>query len=287
MRTRLAAIYRQPAPEVRQKQDALARALPSLALHKVERRRERIGGVDGTWLVPAGTAPPPVLLYLHGGGYVIGSIATHGDLVAMLARNAGARAFLPEYRLAPEHPFPAALDDATAAFEGLLASGVPPRRIVVCGDSAGGGLSLSLLVRLRDAGTPLPAGAVLISPWVDLSCGSPSYDRNVPYDFGDRELLLYWADLYRGGTPATEPLLSPLYADLKGLPPLCVFAGGVELMIDEIRALCDKARAAGVQVDFECAGDLAHNYLMLHMMARPAVLAIERAARFVRHVCSA
>jgi monoterpene epsilon-lactone hydrolase len=275
-----------PPAQFRQEQDAFAASVPSMALGDVGRRRERIGGVDGEWLVPWGARDSSVLLYFHGGGYVMGSIHTHGDLMAMLAMHSGIRVFAPSYRLAPEHPYPAAVDDAVAVFEGLLASGFAPDRIVVGGDSAGGGLSLAMMLRRRDAGRPLPGGALLISPWVDLTVGMPSVEENGRYDFGDRTLLSFWAGLYCGGAAATDPLISPLLAELRGLPPLAVFAGECELLIDEIRALVDRARAASVDVDFVCAPDLTHNYLMLYLLSRPAALAIGQAAAFVRSVIS-
>jgi acetyl esterase/lipase len=288
VRSHLAVIYRLDAAAARQQQERFASSLPSPILRRVGRRRETIGGVEGEWLTPAEAAAAatsetaPMLLYFHGGGYVLGSLLTHGDLVATLTQSAGVRTYFPSYRLAPEHPFPAAVDDAVAVYEGLLAAGVPPAKIVVGGDSAGGGLSLALLLRLRDAGRPLPAGALLISPWVELSCTMPSVATNARYDFGDQALLLHWANLYRGATPASDPLVSPLLGPLGGLPPLCIFGGEAELLIDEIRALADKARAAGVSVELECAADMAHDYPMLHMLTRPAKEAIDHAASFIR-----
>lgn len=272
--------------QFRQEQDAFAASMPSRALKKLTRRPERLGGVDGEWLIPPGAAGESALLYLHGGAYVMGSVNTHGDLMAMLALKSGVQVFAANYRLAPEHPYPAAIDDAEAVYEALLAKGLAPGRLVVAGDSAGGGLSLALLLRLRAAKRPMPGGAVLISPWVDLTGGSASptssIDANSLYDFGDRKLLDHWANIYRGSFAAHEPLISPLFAELHGLPPLCVFAGEVEMLLDQIRAFVDRARAAGVEVDYVCAPDLAHVYPMLHLISRPAADAIEHAARFVK-----
>lgn len=268
--------------QFRREQEAFAASVPSRALKQVERRSERLGGVEGEWLVPPGAGGESALLYLHGGAYTMGSASTHGDLMAMLALKSGVRVFAAYYRLAPEHPYPAAVDDAEAVYEALLARGLKPQRLVVGGDSAGGGLTAALLLRLRAAGRPMPAGGLLISPWVDLTHASPSVDRNATFDFGDRRLLEYWAAIYRGSSPADEPLVSPLFADLHGLPPLCVFAGEVEMLIDQIRAFVDKARAAGVEVDHVCAPDLAHVYLMLHLLSRPAADGIAHAARFIK-----
>ncbi len=284
MRENLFAIYKQPVTEVRQQQERFAESLPSPPLWKVRRQPARIGGVDAEWLVPKGIAADsaPVLLYFHGGAYVLGSSKTHADVVAALALSGGARALLANYRLAPEHLFPAALEDALAVYEGLLAMGVEPGRIVVSGDSAGGGLGLALLRRLQASRRPLPAAGLLISPWVDLSCSRPSLVDHARYDFGDREMLLYWANMYRGEVAATDPRISPLYDELHGLPPLCIFAGSLELLVDEIKELVDKARAAKVQVDFTLAADMTHCYPLAHLFVRPAAEAIRHAGDFIR-----
>lgn len=271
---------------VRAQQDRMGRVLPSLSLRRATQRVERLGGVEGTWLLPRNQQPEELLLYLHGGGYCMGSALTHRDLVAAIMHEARVRTFIPHYRLAPEHPYPAAIEDALAVYRALLEQGAAPKKIIVGGDSAGGGLTLALLQRLRDAALPMPAGALLISPWVDLTCSLPSVRDNVPYDFGDGKLLLYWANLYRGDTSPTDPLISPLYADLRGLPPLCIFAGELELLIDEARALHDRARAASVESELICAPDMVHDYPLMHMMSQPAKEAIHHAARFIKDVGS-
>lgn len=286
MRLQLAHATSQHPRVVRAQQDRLGRALPSLALLRATQRVERLGGVAGTWLLPRVEQPEALLLYLHGGGYCMGSMLTHRDLVATIMLEAQVRTFTPHYRLAPEHPHPAAIEDALAVYRALLEQGANPQRIVVGGDSAGGGLTLALLLRLREVALPMPAGALLISPWVDLTCSLPSVRDNVPYDFGDGQLLQYWATLYRGDTPANDPLISPLYADLHGLPPLCIFAGELELLIDEARALHDNARAASVESELICGPAMVHDYPLMHMMSQPAKEAIHHAARFIQDVCS-
>jgi acetyl esterase/lipase len=290
LREDLLTSYRADPAVTRRRQDALASKIP--LRQKVIRRREAPGGVPVTWFTPhaiagRGEAESPVLLYLHGGGYVLCSVHTHADFVATLAEKSGVRVALAEYRLAPEHPHPAALDDAAAVYAELLRRGVPPERIVVGGDSAGGGLTLALFLRLRAHGLPLPAGGLLISPWVDLGCSFPSVEKNAAYDFGTREILLHWASLYRGGLPASEPLISPLHADLAGLPPLCVIAGTAELLADEVDALVKKARLAGVAVDFVFEEDMTHIFPILYLLARPAAQALAQAARFVAEISSA
>jgi monoterpene epsilon-lactone hydrolase len=271
---------------IRALQERMGRAMPSLALLRAARRVDQLGGVEGTWLTPRDRQPDEVLLYLHGGGYCMGSMGTHGDLVATIMLAAGVRTFTPHYRLAPEHPYPAALEDVFTAYRALLDAGTAPQRLVVGGDSAGGGLTLALLLRLRETGLPMPAGALLISPWVDLTCSLPSVSSNVPYDFGDATLLRYWADMYRGEASASDPLISPLYAELRGLPPLCIFAGELELFMDEARALYEKARAASVDAELICAPDMVHDYPMMHMMSQPAKEAIHHAGRFIQDVCA-
>jgi acetyl esterase/lipase len=284
MRLQLALVKSRPATEVRALQNQMGRLIPSQSPKRTLRRVEQLGGVFGTWLSPKAPTSDAVLLYFHGGGYCLGSIDTHGDLVATLAETAQLKTFTPHYRLAPENPYPAALDDAYAAYQALRESGVAPAQIVVGGDSAGGGLSLALLLKLREARQPMPAGALLFSPWVDLTIEMPSVIENAPYDFLDREALQLWASLYRGATPTTHPSISPLYAELSGLPPLLIFAGEVELLIDEAKALYEKARAAHVEARLIIAPDMMHDYPMMHMMAQPAKDAVHHAARFLRDV---
>lgn len=205
-------------------------------------------GVRGEWLTPKHAAPDRVLLYIHGGAWVMGSPRTHRALAADLARRAGVRALSLDYRLAPEHPYPAALDDCVAAYEWLLASGIEPGRIVVAGDSAGGNLALALLLRLRDAGTPLPAGAVLLSPVTDLELGGASHATRKALDpfFATADLRPFIAS-YVGDHDPGEPYLSPLGADLRGLPPLLIQVGDHEVLLDDAVRLGERARAAGVE----------------------------------------
>jgi acetyl esterase/lipase len=207
----------------------------------------RAGGVPGEWLIPKGAPEDRVLLYLHGGAWVMGSPRTHRALVADLARRAGLRALSLDYRLAPEHPYPAALDDAVAGYERLLANGIEPGRIVVAGDSAGGNLALALLLRLRDAGTPLPAAAALLSPVTDLELGGASHATRKALDpFFARADLRPFIVSYVGVHDPGEPYLSPLGADLRGLPPLLIHVGDHEILLDDAVRLGERARAAGV-----------------------------------------
>jgi epsilon-lactone hydrolase len=216
------------------------------------------GGVPAQWGVPQQGDSGAVVLYFHGGGYALGSVEGYRGFTAQLALDSGSRVLAVEYRLAPEHPYPAALEDARAAYRWLLGTGVDPKRLVVAGDSAGGGLSLSLLVALVEAGEPLPAGAVLLSPWVDLACETPAFTELVAYDFLEREELRAWGRMYAGALELKDPRVSPLRARLQGLPPLFIQGGGVELFKDDIVLLAERARAAGVAVELDMCEHLPH-----------------------------
>src|SRR5207245_11051547 len=178
------------------------------------------------WLTPPGVRTDAVVLYLHGGGYVIGSPRSHRHLAAAIARSAGARALSLDYRLAPEHPVPAARDDAVAAYQWRLGQGIAPGRVVLAGDSAGGGLTVATLIALRERGLPRPAAGVCISPWVDLACGGTSYATKAATDpIVTRDGVAELARAYLGNGDPKTPLASPLYADLQQLPPLLVQVG--------------------------------------------------------------
>jgi epsilon-lactone hydrolase len=234
------------------------------------------------WLVPPSTRPDVVILYLHGGGYVIGSPRSHRHLAAAIARAAAARALVLDYRLAPEHPFPAALDDAVAAYRWLLDRGIRPARLVLAGDSAGGGLTVAALVALRDRGLPLPAAAVCISPWVDLTCSAGSYARNAAADPIVRAgLIAEMARAYLAGADPKTPLASPLYADLRGLPPLLIQVGSDEVLLDDATGLAQRGRAAGVETTLEVAPRMVHVWHWFLPMLDEAQTAIDGIGAFV------
>jgi acetyl esterase/lipase len=205
------------------------------------------GSPRGEWVVPK-KADDAVLLYLHGGGWFMGSPQTHRALVGSLAKEAGVRALSLDYRLAPEHPYPAAIDDGVAAYEWLLANHLDPGRLVVGGDSAGGNLALALLVRLRDAGRPLPAGAVLLSPATDLTLAGASHRTRKTVDpyFADADIEPM-VTRYVAGADRLDPCVSPLHADLRGLPPMLVHVGDHEILLDDAVGLCERAGTAGVE----------------------------------------
>jgi len=235
------------------------------------------------WLTPPGVRGDAVLLYLHGGGYVIGSPADYRDMVPRIARAAGARALVVDYRLAPEHPHPAAVDDAVKAYRGLLDQGVRPEDIVVGGDSAGGGLTVATLVAARDAALPVPAAGVCISPWVDLEGSGESMIANDGRDpLVKKDLIAGMAQAYLGDRDRRTPLAAPLYADLHGLPPLLIQVGTSETLLDDARRLAGRAKAAGVDVTIEEWPDMVHVWHMFGSFLPEARQASDRIGEFIR-----
>jgi monoterpene epsilon-lactone hydrolase len=241
---------------------------------------------NGEWIEPADANHPArtrCILYLHGGGYVAMSARTHRSLTSRLANGSEARLFALNYRLAPEYPFPAALDDALAAWRALIAAGTPASRMVVAGDSAGGGLALALLIALRDACEALPAAAVLLSPWTDLGATGRSIVDN---DTADPLFHGSWvaghAPYYLGDTPATNPLASPLHADLTGLPPLLIQVGDTEVLLDDSRRVADKAARSGVEVTLRIWPDVPHGWHIFAPILPEGRAALREAGAFVR-----
>jgi acetyl esterase/lipase len=218
-------------------------------------------GVAARKLVPATARPGHVILYLHGGAYVIGGPASHGKLAAQLGHAARCEVYFVDYRLAPEHPFPAALDDALAAYRWLLAQGLDARRVIVAGDSAGAGLALATALALRERKLPLPGALVLISPWTDLTLGGTSHRSHAQRD---PMLRASWladsAQRYAAGRPLTDPLLSPLFADLSGLPPMLVQVGSEEILLSDAEGLAQRAGAAGTAVTLRRYDGLWHDF---------------------------
>jgi phosphinothricin tripeptide acetyl hydrolase len=248
---------------------------------KVERLN--VPAAPAEWLRPPSAVPGRVVLYLHGGGYVIGSPRSHRHLAAAIAGAAGASALLLDYRLAPEHPFPAAVEDATAAYRWLLDQATAPERIVIAGDSAGGGLTVATLLALREARVPLPAGGVCISPWVDLTCSGASYRTMAAADpIVRRAGVEEMARAYLGATPPRTPLASPLFADLRGLPPLLIHVGSDEVLLDDAVQLAERAKAAGVDATLEIYDRMIHVWHWFLPMLDEAQTAVEAIGRFVR-----
>ena len=243
--------------ERRDRLDTVASAYgvaPDIAFERV-----RIGQCEAEWSIAPGSDPGRVLLYFHGGGYCSGSIRSHRGMVSETGRAAGVRTLALGYRLAPEHPFPAALEDAVAAVEYLLRMGIPAGRIAIGGDSAGGGLSLATMIRLRDAGRPLPACAWLVSPWVDLEMTGASIDTKDADDpLIHRSYLQELAGAYCGGETPRDPLISPVHADLRGLPPALVQVGSAETLLDDAVAIVERFGEADVAVTLEVWPRMIH-----------------------------
>jgi len=267
--------------ERRAQYERAEKAFPTPPDVKVE--RVSAPAAPAEWLRPPSAAPGRVVLYLHGGGYVIGSPRSHRHLAAAIAGAASASALLLDYRLAPEHPYPAALEDATSAYRWLLDQAIAPEHIVIAGDSAGGGLTVATLLALREARVPLPAGGVCISPWVDLTCGGASYATKADADpIVRRAGVEEMARAYLGATPPRTPLASPLFADLRGLPPLLIHVGSDEVLLDDAVQLAERARAAGVDATLEVYERMIHVWHWFLPMLEEAETAVEAIGRFVR-----
>lgn len=239
------------------------------------------GGVKGEWVRAAGVRRDAVLFYLHGGAYVFCSPATHRQMVAALSAASGIAAFSLDYRLAPESPFPAAIEDAVLAYSWLLAQGFAPERIVIAGDSAGGGLALATMLALRSAGAPLPAAGVCISPWVDLMMTARSYTVDDEAK-ATRDRLINYAKLYLNDVDARHPLASPVYADLAGLPPLLIQVGGAEPFYDDSINLEARAKLSGVETQLEVWEEMIHVWHYFHPMLEEGRRAIARIGEFIK-----
>jgi acetyl esterase/lipase len=241
------------------------------------------GGVKAEWVTAPGADTGRAVLYLHGGGYVIGSINTHRSLAARISKAAQARVLLIDYRLAPEHPHPAAVEDAVAAYRWMLAQGLKPNRVAVSGDSAGGGLTVATLVAIRDAKLAMPAAGVPISPWVDLEGIGESMTTKAKVDpMVQKDGLVGMAKAYLGGKDPRTPLAAPLYADLSGLPPLLIQVGTWETLLDDSNRLAERARKAGVKVALEPWENMIHVWHIFAPMLDEAQQAIDRAGAFIR-----
>lgn len=219
-----------------------------------------INGCAARWIETAAVRSDRVVLYLHGGAYTMGSVNTHRELMARIARAAACRVLAIDYRLAPEHPFPAALDDAIAAYHWLLEQGIAPTQLMIAGDSAGGGLALATLLALRDA-APLPAGGILLSPWTDLTAsGASIVARAAAEPMLDIAMLREAAMHYSVGNDVSHPLISPHFGDFRGLPPLLIQVGDAEILLDDSSRLAAAATAAGVTVELDICEEAFHVY---------------------------
>ena len=243
------------------------------------------GGVAAMWVTPEGAATDRAVMYLHGGGYVIGTMHSHAKMVGHIASAAGVRALNVDYRLAPEFPHPAAVTDAVTAYRWLLAQGIAPEHVVIAGDSAGGGLTVATLLAIRDQGLPQPAAAVPLSPWIDLEgTGASMTDRAHLDLLVDAGGLKTMADLFLNGQSPQDPLAAPLHADFTGLAPLYIQVGDEETLLDDSRRLAELAAAAGVDVRLDVFPEMQHVFQMSVGNLPEADDAVARIGKYVREV---
>ncbi len=250
----------------RTSQDKIGELMANTHRSKVRFLDKTFPHFPAAWVIPKTLKTDGVILYLHGGGYVAGDLEYAKGFGAILSAKNGAKVFCPAYRLGPEHPFPAAVDDALAAYQFLLKEGYAPQKIALCGESAGGGLIFSLTLRLKSLGLPLPAGLIAISPWTDLTQSGDSYTRNRENDPSlTKERLDYYASLYTD-TP-TDPLASPLFADCGQMPPTLIFAGGDEILLDDAARMHQKLLADGGRSELIITPGMWHVYLLYGVKA--------------------
>jgi phosphinothricin tripeptide acetyl hydrolase len=240
-------------------------------------------GVPVEWMRVADSAPDRNLMYIHGGAYVMGSVNASRNMLHILLQRTQATGFNVDYRLAPEHPFPAGLEDCVTAYAWLLSTGIDPQRIAVAGDSAGGGLVAGMLVAARDRGLPMPACAAITSAWADLALAGRSYEERARRDPAlSVQSLQLSADLYLDGQDPSQPLASPVNADLHGLPPLLVMVGTDEVVFDDSIRIAERARAAGVPVDLVIGEGMIHCWTGYVGKIRQAEVDLEHLGQFVR-----
>ncbi len=269
-------------PQLRQEADKTSKFFGRLP-KGIEVSPVTIDGLPAEWILPSHAKKDRVILYFHGGGYVMGSVQAHRPIVAKFVKRSEVGALLFGYRLAPEHPFPAALEDSLAAYRWLLAEGVSPSHIVFVGDSAGGGLGLATLIALRDQGVPLPAAAVALSPWTDLKCTGESLRTKAQVD------PLTWAEswtvfskYYVGDNDPGNPWISPLYGDLHGLPPMLIYVGEHEVLLDDSTRFAEKAKNAGVDVALRVGKGMVHCFPALAPVFPEAKQAMDEILSFIK-----
>jgi len=244
-------------------------------------------GLSAEWIHPAGSANSPcaadrAIFYTHGGGYISGNCIDHRNHVAKFVKSSGIGALLYDYRLAPEHPFPAAMDDTLAAYRWLTAQGVEPQKTIIVGESAGGGLCLASLLAIRDTGLPLPAAGVALSPWVDLTCTSGSYRTNAYRDISTLGSWQIWNRYYYGANDPKTPWISPLYGDLHGLPPMMIVVGDHEIMLDDACKFAAKAKEAGVEMTLRVWEGMVHCFPMFAPAFKEATEAWDETIAYIR-----
>lgn len=255
---------------------------PAAVMRDVTRAPVDAGGVRAEWFTPKAGTFDRVVLFAHGGSFIFGSNVSHGEMIARIALASGARVLALEYRLAPEHPYPAGLDDVIAAYRWLLTQGTTADRVVFMGDSAGGNLALAALLRTRDEGLSLPAGAVAICPWVDLARQGGSMHTNGSIDWGVEEVFPSWAETYAPGGDLSAPLVSPIHGDFTRTAPVLVLGGECEMLHDQVHDFVSRAKSSGADVTHIEYPDMVHNWLTLHAFTVQAQRAYDDLGAFVR-----
>lgn len=267
-------------PLLRRKFNRIARRLPMS--DDVTTEKVVIGNVHAEWIRPSKMTTQGTILYFHGGGYVIGGVSTHRALVAQVALYCNCDAIVFDYRLAPEHPYPAAQEDSLALYE-YVSQTVPSQKLVFIGDSAGGGLALSTMLKLRELGKPLPAAAVLFSPFADLTGSGKSVKEKAADDpVIESSLISLWAGWYAGGHPKTDPMISPVFADFQGFPPMLIQVGTDEVLYDDSVRVSERAKAVGVDVKLDVWKGLFHVWQAYYAWLPAARRALRLAGSFVK-----
>ena len=274
-----------PVEELRLQAEAAYGTLP--VADDVVTETVDIEGMEGEWQIVPESQDDRVLLYLHGGGFIFGSIATHRGETSELGRAAKARTLAINYRLAPEHSFPAPIEDALKAYTWLLDQGYDAKNIIIAGESAGGSMTAGLLMSIRDTKLPLPAGGVMISPWIDLAQTGETYITKEGIDpMNSTAGVKYLAETYLNGTSPEVPLASPIYGDLRGLPPIYVMVGEVEVMLSEALTFVNNAASAGVDIRFRSFPGMVHNWPLFHSFLEEGKEAILSAGKFMDEIYS-
>lgn len=249
----------------------------------IEIKEDKINNIYAEWIIPDGADKSKLILYVHGGGYVSGSCNDHRGFVSKLAKNCGIMTLVFDYRLAPEHPFPAGLNDTVAVYQWLLDNGFKRENIVIAGESAGGGLTLATLLALKEKNIPMPAAAVAISPWTDLTCSSDSYRTKNKVSLAPMNSWLVFRKHYIGNNPANLPLISPLFGDLHGLPPTFINSGEADEIFEDGEKFYLKAKEAGVDITFRAGKDMVHCYPLLAPMFKEATEAMDEICEFIKN----
>lgn len=268
--------------EMRERLDRLSRFLKRAL--RVSAEATTVNGLYAEWLRPKAAPEGKVLLYFHGGAYLVGSCQTHRQLVSHIARAARINALVPEYRLAPEHPFPAAIEDAVGVYRSLLARGFKPNDIYIAGDSAGGGLTIATLLSLRHAAVPLPAAAVLLSPFLDVTASGESAVTRAGQDpwFDAKEVVVVADNYCRGGEDLKHPLVSPVFANVAGLPPTFIQVGDDEILLSDSTRFAEKMKAAGLDVEIEIWPEMWHVFQLFVGKMPESRRAIRRIGAYLR-----